>query len=178
MIYIFLAPGFEETEATTPLDFLRRAGANIQSVGVGSDHITGANGITLKTDITTADVDFNAIEAVILPGGQPGTTNLEKDETVQKAIDVCAEKGALIGAICAAPTILGHKGLLKGKTATCYPGNEGELIGANYVTDETCTDGNIVTARGPGVSQQFGFALVKFLYGEAEAESLKKKVQW
>ena len=121
MVYLFLADGFEECEALAPLDILRRAGIEVKTVGVTGEYVTGSHSICLKADIGCENIvlDDN-LTAIILPGGMPGTINLEKSDTVQKAIDYANEKNKLICAICAAPQILGHKNLLKGKKATCF----------------------------------------------------------
>lgn len=178
MVYLFLADGFEEVEALTPLDYLRRAGVPVQSVGVTGPVVTGSHQISIQADIGLDEVDFDAMTAIILPGGMPGTKNLEQNETVQKAIDCCVEKNLLIGAICAAPSILGHKGILEGKTATCFPGFEQELAGAKLSRDPACVDGQIVTSRGAGAAQQFAFALIEKLAGLKQAEHISEQVQW
>ena len=162
MVYVFLANGFEECEALVPVDILRRGGIKVSTVGVGGSEITGAHG---KSDM----------QAVILPGGMPGTLNLEKSAAVQNALDYAAERGLIIGAICAAPSVLGHKGLLKGKKATCFPGFEKDLIGAEFKEVPAQRDGNIVTACGAGAAFDFGFLLLETLSGDkAAAEELKK----
>ena len=124
MVYMFLADGFEEVEAMAPLDLLRRGGIEVKTVGVTGEYVTGSHNITIKADILPEAVEYEKLDCVILPGGLPGTTNLEKDDRVQAAIDFANEKKKLICAICAAPSILGNKGLLKGEKATCYPGFE------------------------------------------------------
>ena len=176
MVYLFLAEGFEESEALVPLDMLRRAKVEVKTVGVTGSEVKGSHGIRVIADISPEEVG-EEIDMVILPGGMPGTTNLEADETVQAAIDRAAEKGKLIAAICAAPMILGNKGLLEGKDAICYTGFEKFLKGANIVTERgVVRDGNIITARGAGVAMQFGFALVAALCGNEAAEEVKKAV--
>ncbi len=173
MIYIFLAEGFEEIEALTPADCLRRAGRTVRTVGIGGSVITGSHGIAVQTDLTEDGVVLDdSLEMVILPGGMPGTRNLQKNPTVRRAIQFCAEQDRLIAAICAAPSILGEMGLLSGKTATCYPGFEPELTGCNAVAEPVCRDGNFITGRGPGAAMDFGLALVAALNGDAAAEKL------
>ena len=123
MIYIFLANGFEETEAVTPIDILRRCGKEVVAVGVGGSAVTSSHGITIIADAEDKLISLDEkLEGIILPGGMPGTLNLEKSETVQKAIDYCIANNLYIGAICAAPSILGHKGILKGRNAVCFAG--------------------------------------------------------
>ena len=173
MIYLFLAEGFEEIEALTPAGCLRRAGKTVKTVGIGGSVITGAHGIAVQTDLTEADVLLDdALEMIVLPGGMPGTRNLQKNPTVRNAIQFCAEQNRRIAAICAAPSILGEMGVLRGKTATCYPGFEPELTGCNAVAVPVYQDGNIITGRGPGAAMDFGLKLVAVLKGDAAAETL------
>ena len=122
MIYLFLAPGFEEVEALTPADYLRRCELDLKLVGVGGKNITGSHGITVTCDITAEEAAEHLPEMIILPGGMPGTRNLEQSETVTKMITDCYQAGKTIAAICAAPSILGHMGLLNGRRAVCFPG--------------------------------------------------------
>jgi 4-methyl-5(b-hydroxyethyl)-thiazole monophosphate biosynthesis len=171
MIYVFLAEGFEEIEALTPVDLLRRAGKKVITVGVGDSVIMGSHGIPVVPDTIAQEAPLtDELEMIILPGGMPGTLNLEKSPYVQAAIDFCMEKNITIGAICAAPSILGHKGLLNGKTAVCYEGFEAQLEGAEISTGSVAVDGNIVTARGAGVAVQFALALVEKAVSKAESD--------
>lgn len=123
MIYLFLADGFEEIEALATVDVLRRAGAELRTVGVGKKQIVGSHGIPVTADLEEREVELSQIDMVILPGG-PGTKDLERCETMRTAVRTCAQQGKPIAAICAAPSILGHMGLLKGHEATCFPGYE------------------------------------------------------
>lgn len=177
MIYVYLADGFEETEAITPIDLLRRAEKKVITVGVGDNIVVSSHGIPVVTDTIVQEAPLtDELEMIILPGGMPGTLNLEKSEYVQKAIDFCMEKNITIGAICAAPSILGHKGLLRGKKAVCYEGFESQLEGAEVGTGAVAVDGNIVTARGAGVAVQFGLALVEKAVSKAESERIYKSI--
>ncbi len=178
MIYVFLANGFEECEALCPIDILRRAGFDVKTVGIGSKTVKGSHNIPVVCDITADEAVFEKLEAVILPGGMPGTVNLEKDKTVQSMIDYANSNGILIGAICAAPSILGHKGILKGKKATCFDGFEKDLYGAHVQNAEVVTDGNIITAKGAGVAFQFGFKLLEYLKDKETAEKLKTAMKF
>ncbi len=164
MVYVFLADGFEEVEAIVPIDILRRAGAEVKTVGVGGKIISGGHGVKIEADIECSQ-PLDEIEAIVLPGGMPGTLNLEKSEIVQNVIDAAAKNGAVIAAICAAPSILGHKGLLRGKKAVCYPGFEKDLAGAKVMTSQVCEDGNLITGNGPGAAFAFGLLLAKRLCG-------------
>ena len=154
MIYVFLADGF------------------------GGGKVTGAHGITVTADITDNDVIMtDKVEMIVLPGGMPGTLNLEKSPVVQAAIKFCADNKKSIGAICAAPSIIGRLGLLSGKKATCFPGFEQFLEGAMFTGDLVNIDGDIVTARGAGAAIEFGLALGALLCGEKKAEKIAKALQ-
>lgn len=179
MIYVFLANGFEEIEALAPVDFLLRAGIEVKTVGVSGKFCRGAHGINVEADILLEDVQLNDnLQGVILPGGMPGAENLNNSEDVQKAIDYCAENNKIIGAICAAPFILGRKGLLEDKNATCFPGFEDELKGASLVESGVIIDGNIVTAKGAGVAWEFGAAICSIITGEEKALQILRGIQW
>lgn len=179
MIYEFLAEGFEEIEALCPLDILRRAGIEISAVSVNDNlFVTGAHGITFKADKTARDISFDKLCGIILPGGMPGTLNLEKSEIVNKLTDSCAEKGLLIAAICAAPSIIGKKGLLKDKKATCFTGFEKYLIGAKTVDTPVVRDGNIITARGAGAAFDFAYEIVSFINNGKTADKLSADMKY
>lgn len=173
MIYVFLAEGFEEVEALTPVDVLRRAGRTVQTVGVTGSTVKGAHGIPVLADIEAKDIVLDeALEMIVLPGGMPGTLNLEKSDAVQKAIAYCAQNDRYIAAICAAPSILGHLGLLNGKHAVCYPGFEDALTGAEVLTRPTVTDGRFITGRGPGAAMDFALALTAAFNGAEYARGI------
>ena len=176
MIYLFLANGFEEIEALCPLDLLRRAGLEVTTVGIGGEMICGSHGITVAADIPDTLFCDSDPDMLILPGGMPGSKNLDESRVVDAALRVAARKGALIAAICAAPMVLGKRGLLEGKRATCFPGFENELVGATVAKERVVRDGNIITAKGMGVALEFGLALVAALKGEEAATALKKAV--
>ncbi len=177
MILVFLANGFEEIEALATVDVLRRADLSVLMVGVGGKTVMGAHGIAVVADCADSDSLPEEIQAVILPGGLPGTTNLEASPVVQHYLEKAAEQNVLIGAICAAPSILGHNGLLRGKRATCYPGYEEDLLGAVCTGESVVTDGGIVTAKGAGVSVDFGLAIVSALVSPETAKELGEKMQ-
>lgn len=168
MVYVFLADGFEETEAVAPIDIMRRAGIDVKTVAItgGGKEVESAHSIKFLADLDENSVgdDF---EMIMLPGGMPGTRNLEKSAVVQKAIDHAAQSGKLIAAICAAPSILGHKGLLNGRKAVCYPGYENDLEGARVMSAQVCEDGQILTGNGPGAAFEFGLLLVRRLGRES-----------
>ena len=161
MFYLFLADGFEETEALAPLDMMRRAKLEVKTVGVTGEYVTGSHKVTVKADLKPEEISFENIEGVILPGGMPGTVNLIKSEAVAKTAVHCFENGKITAAICAAPSVLGNLGILKGKNATCFPGFEKELDGANYTGSSVEVDGTVITSKGPGCSILFGKAIVE-----------------
>lgn len=177
MVYLFLANGFEEVEALTPLDMLRRADIPVVTVGVGSNIPCGAHNICVKTDCTEADVDISKMSAVILPGGMPGTLNLEKSEIVQTALSYAINNDLPIAAICAAPSILGNAGYLTGRKAVCYPGFEDRLAGAEITSEAVVIDGNIITAKGAGVALDFAFALIAVLHSKEKADEIRSAIQ-
>ena len=177
MIYVFLADGFEETEALVPVDILRRCGADVVTVGVGKKIITGSHKIPVTADITDTQASFENLQAVILPGGMPGTLNLEKSQIVQSFIDYAIDNGLYVCAICAAPSILGHKNLLQGKEAVCFPGFEKDLYGAKISEKFVAADGNIITAKGAGAAMEFGLLIASKLCGEEIANKTRKSMQ-
>jgi 4-methyl-5(b-hydroxyethyl)-thiazole monophosphate biosynthesis len=177
MVYLFLANGFEEVEALAPLDLLRRAGVAVTTVGIGGEQITGAHGITVQADIPDTMYADARPEMIILPGGMPGSKNLDASRIVDMALKAAVRSDAYIAAICAAPFILGKRGILKGKRATCYPGFESELTGATLCADKVVVDGRIVTAAGMGVAVDFGLALVEQLKDKTVADGLHDAIQ-
>jgi len=177
MVYVFLANGFEEVEALTPVDILRRGGVDVKTVGIGGKTVCGSHGIPVVADVCEGDVDFAALSGVVIPGGMPGTTNLDASETVKAALSVAAEKGGLMAAICAAPLVLGHAGLLDGKRATCYPGFESELHGATVCDELAVRDGNVITGKGAGAALPFALELLSYFKGEAVAADIQNALQ-
>ena len=176
MIYVFLADGFEEVEALTPVDYLRRCELSVQTVGITGKLVRGSHGITVQADILPDEIDPEKTQMIVLPGGMPGTLNLEQSEVVSDMIDYCVKKEIPIGAICAAPSILGHKGLLSGKRATCYTGFEEQLSGAQITGEPVEADGIFITARGAGVADRFAFALIERLISKERAALVRDAV--
>lgn len=174
MIYVFLAEGFEEIEALAPVDVLRRGGIEVKTVGVTGKTVTGAHGIAVSADITVDQITLEGIEGIVLPGGMPGTLNLEANERLCELVRQADRKQLLIGAICAAPSVLGHLGVLNGKHATCFPGFEKELTGATVCDGQVVCDGNIITAKGAGAALDFAFALLCFLTDKQTADDMSK----
>lgn len=180
MIAVFLANGFEEIEALAVVDILRRADLNVAMIGVGGavpSNPVGAHQIQVMFDLHEEELGITELDAVILPGGMPGTLNLENSNVVQEALRHAMEHNLPVGAICAAPSILGHAGYLQGKKATCYPGFESELTGAIVTDDAVVTDGNITTACGPGVAVEFALELVRVLVSAEKADDIRRGMQ-
>ena len=177
MVYVFLADGFEIIEALAPVDMMTRAGIGVKTVGVTGSLVKSSCGVAVAADITIDEFSFYDVEAIVLPGGMPGTLNLENNSAVQKAIDNAVNIDVPVCAICAAPSILGHKGLLSGREATAFPGFEDALEGAVLSENYVVTDGNFITARGAGVCIDFGLEIVKKLRNEETAEKIKKSIQ-
>jgi 4-methyl-5(b-hydroxyethyl)-thiazole monophosphate biosynthesis len=178
-VCIFFAPGLEEIEGLTVVDLMRRADIPIRIVSIGdTPEVTGAHGIRITADCCFADMDFSDTEMLVLPGGAPGTCNLNACEPLKALLKDFYEKGKYIGAICAAPMVLGHLGFLNGRKATCYPGFEKDLIGADHVTDDAVVDGHIITSRGLGTAIEFAAALISLLTDTATAENIKQSVMY
>ena len=172
MIAVLLADGFEETEMIAPLDILRRAGLDAKTISIASKIVVGAHGIATVADLRADEVDEGSISLLILPGGMPGTLNLDASPTTDRLISAVIKNGGRLAAICAAPLILGRRGLLADHRAVCYPGFENELTGAIPDTRSVVTDGNITTAKGAGVALEFGAELVSLICGKEKSESI------
>ena len=177
MYFMFLADGFEETEALVTLDMLRRASIDIRTVGIGGQMICGAHDIFVKADSTEADVDFSCVEGIILPGGMPGTENLYKSSVVADVVALCISKNLLICAICAAPVILGRRGYLAGRNAVCFPGFEEELSGAEVLDKPCVISDNIITAKGAGCVFEFSHSIIEYIVGAECADNVISVIQ-
>lgn len=177
MIYVFFAHGFEEIEAITTTDILRRAELEVRTVGVGAKTITGAHGITVHCDMIDHMANPKDLKLLVLPGGMPGTVNLEKSQVVDAFIDHAFQNEIWVGAICAAPSILGHKNLLDGKKVTCFPGFETQLGNAVYTGNRVEQDGKLITAKGAGAAVPFALKLVECLLGKERADVLEASLQ-
>lgn len=176
-VCVFFATGYEEIEALTVVDLLRRTGIDTDMVSVtGAMDVTSSHGVTIKADKLFEEVDFASVDMIVLPGGMPGTKNLEAHEGLMRQIDNFYKEGKDISAICAAPSILGHRGMLKGKRACSFPEFESHLEGAMVTQNPTETVDNIITGRGMGCSVDFGLAIIRKLKGKGEAEELAKKI--
>jgi 4-methyl-5(b-hydroxyethyl)-thiazole monophosphate biosynthesis len=177
MVYLFLADGFEEIEALYTLDLLRRANVDVLTVGVSGKVANGSHKIPVVCDIDCASLPYNSdFDMIILPGGMPGSINLDKAECVEKYIKLALENDKLICAICAAPFILGKRGILKGKRATCFPGFENQLEGATVVDAGVVRDGNIITGRAMGSAHDFALTILEALQGKEAADKMRKTI--
>ncbi len=176
-VYLFLAAGFEEIEALTVVDLLRRADISITTVSIAETlKVTGAHNISVTADTLFSNTDFTDADMLILPGGAPGTCNLNAFEPLKNLLKDFYNKGRYIGAICAAPMILGQLGFLENRKATCYPGFEKELTGASHVTLPVIVDEHIITSRGLGTAIDFSAELIALLKGRDVSDQIKKQV--
>ncbi len=174
---IFLANGFEEIEALTVVDILRRAQIGITTVSItGSKSVEGSHGIKVEADEIFDNYEFGNTDMIILPGGMPGTKNLDACAPLKAKIEEYNNNDKMLAAICAAPTVYGKMGLLNGKRACCYPGCEGDLLGASVTTDPVTKDGNIITSRGMGTAIEFALAILENFKGKEAAQQMAKAI--
>ena len=174
-IFVFLADGFEEIEALTPVDILRRAGLSVKTVSVMDEQVVaGAHGVPVLADVMFDEVNAEDAEMILLPGGLPGATNLDAHQGLSQMILEFAKEEKPLAAICAAPLVFGNRGLLEGKKATCYPGFETYLKGAQYTAALVEKDGNFITGKGPGAAMEFAFAIVEKYCGMDKVNELKQ----
>lgn len=170
---VFLANGFEEMEAMGTIDILRRGGIEVTTVSITDNPVVlGAHNVPVTADTTLGQATLTGTDALVLPGGMPGASNLNDSEPVKEALLQQYREGRIVAAICAAPMVLGGLGLLKGRNATCYPGFEPKLIGANVTSEIVEVSENVITGKGPGLVIDFGLALVAALKGDAVAEEV------
>lgn len=174
MVYVHLAEGFEEIEALTVVNVLRRADIPVKTVSVtGEKMVKGAHDIAVESDLLFEEADYQSCEMIILPGGMPGTTNLANHDGLAQNLKAFAVEGKWLAAICAAPSVLGKLSLLKGKQATSYPGFENQMIGAQYLEEKVVQDGKLITSRGPGTAMEFALKLVEALKNTQVSSSVR-----
>ena len=179
MIYVFLAEGFEEIEALAFVDILRRADIDVKTVSIYDDnYVNGAHNISVNADLTINELNYNDISGVVLPGGIPGTPNLLNSDKVKNVIKYSIDNNLYVGAICAAPMILGKLGYLDGKCATSYPDFQKELTGATVLQTNVVKDGNIITSRGAGTAHDFAFEFVKAIKSPDLADKIRSAMQY
>ena len=171
MVYVLLAEGFEEVEAIAPVDILRRGGADVRTVGMTGKTVTGSHGIPVVADILPEEVSAEDMEMLVFPGGLPGSDNLNASPDTDRFLAMAEERGAHVAAICAAPYLLGRRGLLRGVCATSYPAPKfrSQLLDALVTDERVVTDGRFTTAAGMGVAEAFGLQLLAVLRGEDTA---------
>ena len=176
MVYMLLGTGFEETEAIAPLDLLRRAGIEVQTVGVNGKIVYGGHGIGIEADITIDEMDLSAMEMIVLPGGLGGVASIKASEQAMNAVRFSWEKGKYVAAICAGPTILAALGITDGKKATCYPGCEEQMGNAIMVSAAAVTDGRVITGTSAGCAVPFGLQLIAALKGQEAADTIARQI--
>ncbi len=176
MIYMLLGTGFEETEAIAPLDLLRRANLEVQTVGLNGKIIYGSHGIGVEADIEIQEIDLAKLEMIILPGGLGGVASARASKEAMAALDYAWKNGRYVGAICAGPTVLADLGITDGKNATCFPGCEPQMGSANMVNAAAVTDGKLITGTSAGCASPFGLALIAALKGQEAAEKIRQQI--
>lgn len=177
MVYILLVDGFEEIEALEPLDIMRRAEIPVKTVAVCGKKATGSHGITVETDLTINEVNPADMELLMLPGG-PGHEKLDASNAVHGLLNDAYARGIYIASICAAPSIPGKKGFLDGKKATCFPGYEKYLTGAEITGEKVVLDGKMLTGKGAGAAAEFGFKIVEILKNKETADTIRGMMQY
>lgn len=178
MIYVFLADGFEEVEAIAPIDVLRRCGLEVCTVGVTGTIVRGSHNIPVQCDVAVESADFSDAEAIVLPGGMPGTLHLKENPLVTACVQAAYDGGKIVAAICAAPSVLGEMGLLNGKEAICFPGFEDKLTGARLSASPVCQDGTVITAKGAGAALEFGEKIAACFVGAEKAAQVLAAMQY
>lgn len=179
MVYVLLGEGFEESEAIVPADLLRRAGVEVRLAGLAGKKVTSSHGICVECDCTVAEVDEEALEMLVLPGGLGGVDAMLGSERTLGLIQRAGDRGAYIAAICAAPTVLAHLGMVDRRKAVCYPGMEDQMLSAVVQRgQEVVEDGHLITAEAAGSSFAFGLKLVEVLAGKEQAETVRQGVHY
>lgn len=176
MVYVLLGTGFEEIEALTPVDLMRRAGIEVLTVGISGSHVTGGHGITVAADILQEQVDPTELDMVILPGGLGSVAAARASAQAQELLRFAWENGKFVASICAGPTVLADLGITDGRAAVCYPGFEGELSKADVKTEAVIRDGNLITAASAGCAVKFALELIRALRGDEAAAAVAKQI--
>ena len=178
-VAVFFGTGYEEIEALTVVDILRRADVETTMVSITDDRsVTGSHSISVAMDVLLSEVKFDDLDVLVLPGGMPGTKNLEACEALMRQVDAFMEQGRIVAAICAAPSILGHRGFLKGRKACSFPNFESHLEGAEVMDEPAVIDGNIVTGRGMGAAVPFALAILEKLQGKEAADKMAENIMF
>lgn len=176
MVYMLLGTGFEETEAVTPIDLLRRAGVSVATVGINGKVITGSHGIPVTADLELGQMDLTQLDMIVLPGGLKGVASIKDSHAALEAVRFAWENDKFVAAICAAPTILAMLGITEGKNVTCYPGCEAQIGTANMVCSAAVTDGKLITGTSAGCAVPFALALITALKGEDTAQRVAEQI--
>lgn len=176
-VLVFLADGFEEVEALTVIDYLRRASIDVDTVSIGEKTVKGAHDVIVTADKVLSEIDNVEIyDAVVIPGGIPGATNLRDNNRVIEIVKSLNEDDKLLAAICAGPIVLERAGVIRGKKVTSYPGFEEELVDCQYVEASVVKDGNIITSRGPALAGDFSIEIISYLQGDRKIKEFKKGI--
>ncbi len=175
-VLVVLAPGFEEIETITSVDILRRAGARVTLAGIENSLMEGSRGINIMPDCGFDEIDSNSFDLIVLPGGQPGTTNLQNDSRVKKIVCEMDDAGKTIAAICAAPLVLQSAGIIKGRRVTSHPSVREKLKDVKYSEKRVEVDGNVITSQSPGTAMEFSLQLIEVLFGQERVEVVNKGV--
>lgn len=177
MVYILLGTGFEEVEAITPLDLLRRAGVEVMTVGLNGKTVYGGHNIGIEADIEIGEMDLTAMDMIVLPGGLGGVASIRACREAMDAISFAWQNGKFVAAICAGPTVLADLNITDGKKATCYPGCEKGMRSANVLPNVPCVrDGNVITGTSAGCAIPFGLALIEALKGDKAAKAIAQQI--
>ena len=177
MVYVLLGTGFEEVEAIAPVDLLRRAGAQVLTVGVNSKTVYGGHNIGVEADIEIGEIDLTDLEMIVLPGGLGGVASVRASREAMTALQFAWDNRKYVAAICAGPTVLADLGITDGRKATCYPGCENGMGSAKIVSDAACVrDGKLITGTSAGCAVPFALALVEALKGKDAADAIAKQI--
>ncbi len=172
---VLIAPGFEEVEAVTPIDLLRRAGINVVVIGIGGIKIRGSHNIEISCDSIINSNGFEDLDGVVIPGGMPGAQNISESENAMNLIKNMNSKNGLIAAICASPgVVLGNTGILDGKKFTCYPGFEDRVSRGVHLLDRVVHTDNIITSMGPGTAMEFSLEIIRYFLGSEKYDAIAK----
>ena len=179
MVYVLIGNGFEEIEAVSIIDILRRGGVDVKTLGIGGTLVAGGVGIKIETDMRVEDADTRDVEMIVLPGGLGGVESIKGSKAAMDLIKTVYDGGKKVAAICAAPTVFGKMGILGNRRAICYPGLESKLTGAVVAKDEkVVVDGNVITSKAPGTAMDFGLKLVEVLKGAKTSEEVRDGLRY
>ncbi len=176
MVYVMLGTGFEEIEALAPVDLLRRAGIETATVGINGKVVYGGHGIGVAADLTLEEMDLTNLEMIVLPGGLGGVASIRASQATLDAVQFAWDNGCFVAAICAGPTVLADLGITQGRTATCYPGQAGNMKQAKLTQDAAVQDGNLITGASAGCAVEFALTLIRALRGDGAAKAIREQI--